>query len=550
MANIFEQGLERNSANFTPITPLLFLERSAEIYPNRLAVIHGQLRQTWQQTYDRCRRLASALSKHGIGLGDTVAVMLPNTPPMVEAHFGVPMVGAVLNSLNTRLDPETIAFMLNHGEAKVVIVDPEFSGTMKKALEIAKKESGREFLVIDVEEKEFDVPGERLGKLTYEQLLAEGDPQYEWQVPVDEWQAICLNYTSGTTGNPKGVVYHHRGAAINAVSNILDWDIAKHPVYLWTLPMFHCNGWCFPWTIAARAGINVCLRRVDAQHIFAAIKEHKVTHYCAAPIVHNLLVNAPAEMKVGVPTGVKGLIAGAAPPASIIEGMEKLGFDLTHVYGLTETYGPAAVCVQQDEWNDLDIGERARLNARQGVRYHMQQAIAVLNPETMESVPADGETMGEIMFKGNIAMKGYLKNEKATQEAFAGGWFHSGDLAVMSPDGYVKIKDRSKDIIISGGENISSIEVEDVLYRHPAVIAAAVVAMPDPKWGETPCAFLEIKPDVEVTVEEIVAHCKKHLAGFKVPRAVVFGDLPKTSTGKIQKFELRKKAGSASAIDV
>ena len=550
MANIFEQGLERNSANFTPITPLLFLERSAEIYPNRLAVIHGQLRQTWQQTYDRCRRLASALSKHGIGLGDTVAVMLPNTPPMVEAHFGIPMVGAVLNSLNTRLDPETIAFMLNHGEAKVVIVDPEFSGTMKKALEIAKKESGREFLVIDVEEKEFDIPGEKLGKLTYEQLLAEGNPQYEWQVPVDEWQAICLNYTSGTTGNPKGVVYHHRGAAINAVSNILDWDIAKHPVYLWTLPMFHCNGWCFPWTVAARAGINVCLRRVDALHIFAAIKEHKVTHYCAAPIVHNLLVNAPAEMKLGVPAGVKGLIAGAAPPASIIEGMEKLGFDLTHVYGLTETYGPAAICVQQDEWNDLDIGERARLNARQGVRYHMQQAITVLDPETMKSVPADGETMGEIMFKGNIAMKGYLKNEKATQEAFAGGWFHSGDLAVMSPDGYVKIKDRSKDIIISGGENISSIEVEDVLYRHPAVIAAAVVAKPDPKWGETPCAFLEIKPDVQVTAEEIVAHCKKYLAGFKVPRAVVFGELPKTSTGKIQKFELRKKAGSASAIDV
>ena len=550
MANIFEQGLERNSANFTPITPLLFLERSAEIYPNRLAVIHGQLRQTWQQTYDRCRRLASALSKHGIGLGDTVAVMLPNTPPMVEAHFGIPMVGAVLNSLNTRLDPETIAFMLNHGEAKVVIVDPEFSGTMKKALEIAKKESGREFLVIDVEEKEFDIPGEKLGKLTYEQLLAEGNPQYEWQVPVDEWQAICLNYTSGTTGNPKGVVYHHRGAAINAVSNILDWDIAKHPVYLWTLPMFHCNGWCFPWTVAARAGINVCLRRVDALHIFAAIKEHKVTHYCAAPIVHNLLVNAPAEMKLGVPAGVKGLIAGAAPPASIIEGMEKLGFDLTHVYGLTETYGPAAICVQQDEWNDLDIGERARLNARQGVRYHMQQAITVLDPETMKSVPADGETLGEIMFKGNIAMKGSLKNEKATQEAFAGGWFHSGDLAVMSPDGYVKIKDRSKDIIISGGENISSIEVEDVLYRHPAVIAAAVVAKPDPKWGETPCAFLEIKPDVQVTVEEIVAHCKKYLAGFKVPRAVVFGELPKTSTGKIQKFELRKKAGSASAIDV
>ena len=550
MVNIFEQGLERNSANFTPITPLLFLERSAEIYPNRLAVIHGNLRQTWGQTYARCRRLASALSQHGIGIGDTVAVMLPNTPPMVEAHFGIPMVGAVLNALNTRLDPQSIAFMLNHGEAKVVIVDPEFSGTMKEALAIAKKESGRDFLVIDVEENEFDVSGVKLGSFTYEQLLAQGDPQYLWQVPTDEWQAICLNYTSGTTGNPKGVVYHHRGAAINAVSNILDWDINKHPVYLWTLPMFHCNGWCFPWTVAARAGINVCLRRVDAQHIFAAIKEYKVTHYCAAPIVHNLLVNAPEEMKLGVPTGVKGLIAGAAPPASIIEGMEKLGFDLTHVYGLTEVYGPAAVCVKQDEWDDLDIGERARLNARQGVRYHMQQAITVLNPETMQPVPADGETMGEIMFKGNIAMKGYLKNEKATKEAFEGGWFHSGDLAVMSPDGYVKIKDRSKDIIISGGENISSIEVEDVLFRHPAVIAAAVVAMPDPKWGETPCAFLEIKPDAQVTIQEIIAHCKRHLAGFKVPRAVVFGELPKTSTGKIQKFELRKKAGSASAIDV
>jgi fatty-acyl-CoA synthase len=550
MANIYEQGLGRNSANFTPITPLLFLERSAQVYPDRLAIIHGKLRQTWKQTYERSRRLASALQKQGIGLGDTVAVMLPNTPSMVEAHFGIPMAGAVLNALNTRLDPESIAFMLNHGEAKVVIIDPEFSGAMKKALEIAKKDSGREFLVIDVEEMEFDVPGERLGKMTYEQFLAQGDPQFAWQVPADEWQAICLNYTSGTTGNPKGVVYHHRGAAINAVSNILDWDINRHPVYLWTLPMFHCNGWCFPWTVAARAGINVCLRRVDAQHIFSAIKEHGVSHYCAAPIVHNLLVNAPAEMKVGVPAGVKGLIAGAAPPASIIEGMEKLGFDLTHVYGLTEVYGPAAVCVKQAEWDDLDIGERARLNARQGVRYHLQQAIAVLNPETMEPVPADSETMGEIMFKGNIAMKGYLKNEKATKEAFEGGWFHSGDLAVMNPDGYVKIKDRSKDIIISGGENISSIEVEDVLYRHPAVISTAVVAMPDPKWGETPCAFLEVKPDVLVTVAEIIAHCKLHLASFKVPRAVIFGELPKTSTGKIQKFELRKQAGSASAIDV
>lgn len=476
--------------------------------------------------------------------------MLPNTPPMVEAHFGIPMAGAVLNALNTRLDPESVAFMLNHGEAKVVIVDPEFSGVMKKALEIARQDSGREFLVIDVEEQEFDVPGEKLGKLTYEKFLYEGDPQFAWQVPLDEWQAICLNYTSGTTGNPKGVVYHHRGAAINAVSNILDWDINKHPIYLWTLPMFHCNGWCFPWTVAARAGINVCLRRVDAQHIFTAIKDYGVTHYCAAPIVHNLLINAPDELKEGVPMGVKGLIAGAAPPASIIEGMEKLGFDLTHVYGLTEVYGPAAVCVKQDEWNDLDISERARLNARQGVRYHLQQAIEVLDPKTLMPVPADGETMGEIMFKGNIAMKGYLKNEKATQEAFEGGWFHSGDLAVMNPDGYIKMKDRSKDIIISGGENISSVEVEDVLYRHPAVMAAAVVAKPDLKWGETPCAFLEIKPGIEVTPADIITHCKQHLAGFKVPRAIVFCELPKTSTGKIQKYELRKLAGSALAIDV
>ncbi len=550
MHNQFEQGLERNAANFTPITPLLFIERAAQVYPERIAIVHGNLRQTWKQTYERCCRFADALQKNGIGLGDTVAVMLPNTPPMVEAHFGVPMSGAVLNALNTRLDAESLAFMLNHGEAKAIIVDPEFAGVMKKAIELAKQASGREFLVIDVEETQFDIAGERLGSLTYEQLLDSGDPNFAWPMPEDEWQAICLNYTSGTTGNPKGVVYHHRGAAMNAVSNVLDWDMNKHPIYLWTLPMFHCNGWCFPWTVAARAGVNVCLRRVDAQHIFAAIKEHQVTHYCAAPIVHNLLVNAPAEMKLGVPKGVKGLIAGAPPPASIIEGMEKLGFDLTHVYGLTETYGPAAVCVKQDEWNDLNIGERARLNARQGVRYHLQHAISVINPETMEPVPADGETMGEIMFRGNITMKGYLKNEHATKEAFAGGWFHSGDLAVINPDGYVKIKDRSKDIIISGGENISSIEVEDVLYRHPAVIAAAVVAMPDPKWGETPCAFLEIKPGVEVTAADIVTHCKQHLAGFKVPKAVVFGDLPKTSTGKIQKFELRKKAGSTGAIDV
>ena len=550
MSNIYEHGLDKNAANFSPITPISFIERAATIYPNKVAVAHGNLKRTWSETYARTRQLASALIKAGVGVGDTVAVMLPNTPPMVEAHFGVPMVGAVLNSLNTRLDPEAIAFMLNHGEAKVVIVDPEFSGVMKKALAMVQAESPRDILVIDVIDQEYEGASEKLGKVDYDTFIAGGDPNHAWRMPKDEWESICLNYTSGTTGNPKGVVYHHRGAAINAVSNILEWDMPKHPVYLWTLPMFHCNGWCFPWTVAARAGVNVCLRKVDAKSIFEAMKKHGVTHYCAAPIVHGLLVNAPDELKAGVPAGVKGMVAGAAPPAAMIEGMEKMGFDLTHVYGLTEVYGPAAVCVKHDEWKDIDIGERARLNARQGVRYHMQEAVTVMDPETMKPVPADGETMGEIMFRGNITMKGYLKNPKATQEAFEGGWFHSGDLAVMYPDGYVKIKDRSKDIIISGGENISSIEVEDVLYRHPAVLAAAVVAKPDAKWGETPCAFLEVKPDAQVTAEDIVAHCKKHLAGFKIPRAVVFGELPKTSTGKIQKFELRKKAGSATAIDV
>ena len=550
MSGIYEQGLQKNAANHAPLSPLSFIERSATIYPERLAIIHGALRQTWAQTYARCRRLASALQKAGIGVGDTVAVMLPNTPPMVEAHFGVPMVGAVLNSLNTRLDPEAIAFMLNHGEAKVVIVDPEFAPVMKKALAMALAEMPRKILVIDALDDLFTGDSESLGSQNYEQFLAGGDPDFVWRMPTDEWEAICLNYTSGTTGNPKGVVYHHRGAAINAISNILEWDMPKHPVYLWTLPMFHCNGWCFPWTVAARAGINVCLRRVEAKAIFDAMRDYGVTHYCGAPIVQSLLINAPDEMKEGVPAGIKTMVAGAAPPAAMIEGMEKMGFDLTHVYGLTEVYGPAAVCVKHEDWDSLDIGERARLNARQGVRYHLQAAVSVLDPHTMQAVPADGETMGEIMFKGNITMKGYLKNEKATQEAFAGGWFHSGDLAVMYPDGYVKIKDRSKDIIISGGENISSIEVEDVLYRHPAVLAAAVVAKPDPKWGETPCAFLEIKPGSTVSPEEIVAHCKQHLAGFKVPRAVVFGELPKTSTGKIQKFELRKRAGSATAIDV
>lgn len=548
MTSIYDQDLPRNDANFAPISPLSFIERTAEVYPDRLAIVHGDLRQTWAQTYARTRQLASALQKAGIGRNDTVAVMLPNTPPMVEAHFGVPMAGAVLNALNTRLDPEAIAFMLDHGEAKAVIVDPEFAGTMAKALQLRQRTEP--LLVIDVQDALFTGESQLLGSTTYEAFVATGDPAFAWSLPGDEWDAIALNYTSGTTGNPKGVVYHHRGAAMNAISNILEWDMPKHAVYLWTLPMFHCNGWCFPWTVAARAGVNVCLRRVEAQTIFDLMREHGVTHYCGAPIVQGLLVNAPASMKEGIPAGVKAMVAGAAPPASMIEGMEQMGFDLTHVYGLTEVYGPATVCAKHESWNDLDIGERARLNARQGVRYHLERDVRVLNPETMQPVPQDGETMGEIMFKGNIAMKGYLKNPKATAEAFAGGWFHSGDLAVQYPDGYFKIKDRSKDIIISGGENISSIEVEDVLYRHPDVLAAAVVARPDPKWGETPCAFVELKFGAQTTPEDIVKHCKQHLAGFKVPRYVVFGELPKTSTGKIQKFELRKQAGSASAIDV
>ena len=552
MSSIFDQQLPRTEANFAPLSPLSFLERAADVYPDRLAVVHGQgaqtLRRNWRDLYARCRQLASALTRHGIGRNDTVAVMLPNTPPMVEAHFGVPMAGAVLNAINTRLDAQTIAFMLDHGEAKAFIVDPEFSQLAKAA--VALRERKEPLLLIDVEDALYAGDTVSLGDTTYDEFVATGDPAFAWDLPGDEWDAIALNYTSGTTGNPKGVVYHHRGAAINAISNVLEWDMPKHAVYLWTLPMFHCNGWCFPWTVAVRAGVNVCLRKVDAQTIFDMIRGHGVTHYCGAPIVHGLLVNASDELKRGVPKGVKAMVAGAAPPASMIEGMERMGFDLTHVYGLTEVYGPATVCAKHEDWNALDIGERARLNARQGVRYHLQRAAQVLDAETMQPVPTDGETIGEICFRGNIAMKGYLKNPTATEDAFAGGWFHTGDLAVTYPDGYIKIKDRAKDIIISGGENISSIEVEDVLYRHPDVLAAAVVAKPDPRWGETPCAFVELKAGAKTQPEDIVAHCKLHLAGFKVPRAVVFGELPKTSTGKIQKFELRKQAGSAGAIDV
>jgi fatty-acyl-CoA synthase len=543
--NQYARDLDKNPANHAPLTPLSFLERAACVYPERISVIHGAARFTWRQTYQRARRLASALAKRGIGPGDTVAVMLPNIPAMYEAHFGVPMCGAVLNALNTRLDADAIAFMLEHGGARLLIADREFSATAEAALKLLK----RKIPVIDVEDPEFS-GGKNLGEATYEQLLAEGDAEPGWRWPEDEWEAIALNYTSGTTGNPKGVVYHHRGAYLNAVCNIVTWSMPQHSVYLWTLPMFHCNGWTFPWTMAANAGTNVCLRRVEAEKIFPLIKEHGVTHYCGAPVVHSALINAPEALKKGIGHKVRGMVAAAAPPAAMIEGMERMGFDITHVYGLTEVYGPATVCAKQEEWDSLDIGERTRLNARQGVRYLMQEGLSVMDPESMKPVPADGETMGEIMFRGNITMKGYLKNPKATQEAFRGGWFHSGDLAVMQPDGYVKIKDRSKDIIISGGENISSLEVEDVLYRHPAVLAAAVVARPDEKWGEAPCAFVELKANANTTEKELIEFCRAHLAKFKAPRAVVFGELPKTSTGKIQKFVLREKAKSASAIDI
>jgi len=541
----YAEGLAKNAANYVPLSPLSFIERSAQVYPQRTAVIHGARRFTWQETYARCRRLASALVQHGIGRGDTVAVMLPNVPAMFEAHFGVPMIGAVLNTLNTRLDPEAIAFMLAHGEAKVLITDPEFASLVGPALE---RLDGPKPLVIDALDAEY--PGtDRLGAIEYEEFLAAGDPEFAWSLPPDEWDAIALNYTSGTTGNPKGVVYHHRGAYLNAASNIISWGMPQHAVYLWTLPMFHCNGWCFPWTMAANAGINVCLRKVDVALIYELIRTHKVSHFCGAPIVHGMLINAPAGMRDGITHKVSALIAGAAPPAAIIEGMERIGFDITHVYGLTETYGPASVCAKHPSWDELPIDRRAERNGRQGVRYHMQEAIAVLDPETMVPVPADGETMGEIMFRGNLVMKGYLKNEKASDEAFAGGWFHTGDLAVMHPDGYVKIKDRSKDVIISGGENISSLEVEEALYRHPAVMTAAVVAKPDEKWGEVPAAYIEVKDGAAVTAHDIIAHCREHLARYKVPKHIEFCVLPKTSTGKIQKFVLREQARSTLAID-
>jgi len=540
----YSVGLDKNCANYVPLSPLSFLARSAAVYPNHTSAVYEGRSFTWAQTFERCRRFASFLAKHGIGRGDTVAAMLPNIPAMNELHFAVPMAGAVLNGLNIRLDAPAIAFQLDHGGAKIILVDPEFAGVISDALGQMK---GPRPLVIDVDDASF-AGGRRIGEIEYEAAVASGDPDFVWRRPEDEWDAIALGYTSGTTGNPKGVVTHHRGAYLNAVSNILAANLGPHPVYLWTLPMFHCNGWCFPWTMAAAAGVNVCLRKVDPAKIFELVETHGVTHMCGAPIVYNTLINAPGAPKGKAGRPVVGLIAGAAPPVAVLEGAEGIGIKLTHVYGLTEVYGPASVCAEQPGWDDLPAAERAQLKRRQGVAYPLEEAVTVLDPTTMQEVPRDGETVGEVMFRGNIVMKGYLKNEKATQEAFAGGWFHTGDLGVLDADGYVIIKDRSKDIIISGGENISSVEVEDVLYKHPAVLFAAVVAKPDPKWGEVPCAFVELKEGASATEADILAYCRGQLPGFKAPKAVVFGAIPKTSTGKIQKFALRAQLESARAI--
>jgi fatty-acyl-CoA synthase len=541
--NPYDVGLDKNPANYASLTPISFIAWSARVCPDRLAVIHGERRFSWADTYARCRRLASSLAGAGVSVGDTVATLLANTPELYEAHFGVPMTGAVLNTLNTRLDARAIAFMLEHGEAKVLIVDREFAGLAKAALGTMRHAP----LLLGVDDPVYDGDGELLG-MEYEAFLSRGDPEYAWQEPSDEWNAIALSYTSGTTGDPKGVVTHHRGAYLNAIGNVLAWSMPRYPVYLWTLPMFHCNGWCFPWSIAAQSGTNVCLRKVEAATIIRLMREHRVTHYCAAPVVHNTLVATPTEMREGLTHRIEAMVAGASPPSSMIEGLERMNVELTHTYGLTEVYGPSAVCQHQEEWAALTPNERAQRKGRQGVPYVLQGDAMVIDPERMAPVPADGETMGEIMFRGNIVMKGYLKNPAATEKAFVGGWFHSGDLAVTHPDGYMKIRDRAKDIIISGGENVSSLEVEEALFRHPAVFAAAVVAQPNEKWGETPMAFVELRPDVTTTEQELIRHCYERLAHFKVPKTIVFGPLPRTSTGKVQKFVLRERARSVEAI--
>jgi len=542
--NQYNVGLDKTPANFVALTPLSFLARSAAIYPNHVSAVYEGRVFTWSQTHERCRRFASYLASRGIGHGDTVAAMLPNIPAMNELHFAVPMAGAVLNALNIRLDAASIAFQLAHGGARIILVDPEFAGVIAEALNLM---SGPKPAVIDVDDKAFS-DAKHIGEIEYEETLSQGDPDFTARLPQDEWDAIALSYTSGTTGNPKGVVTHHRGAYLNAVSNILAGNLGQHPVYLWTLPMFHCNGWCFPWTLAATAGVNVCLRKVDPAKIFELIQKHGVTHMCGAPIVYNTLINAPGAPKGAAARPVTGLIAGAAPPVAVLEGAERIGIRLTHVYGLTEVYGPASVCAEQPGWDELPADQRAQLKRRQGVPYPLQEDVTVLDPETMREVPRDGETIGEVMFRGNIVMKGYLNNEKATREAFEGGWFHTGDLGVLDEHGYVIIKDRSKDIIISGGENISSVEVEDILYKHPAVLFAAVVAKPDSKWGEVPCAFVELKDGAHATEADIIAFCRGLMPGFKTPKAVVFGAIPKTSTGKIQKFMLRDQVKSAKAI--
>ena len=545
MTSIFDQGLDKNAANFVALSPVSFVERTAEVFGDLPAVIHGQRRYTWAQTRERSARLAAALRASGVVRGSTVSAMLSNTPEMLEAHYAVPALNAVLNTLNTRLDPALLAWQMNHCEASVLLTDSEFGSVMREALRILRETHGRELLVVDICDSEWTGSSERVGTLEYESWLAANAPLSVLPGPQDEWDAIAVSYTSGTTGDPKGVVTHHRGAYLNAVCNASTWTMPQFPIYLWTLPMFHCNGWCFPWTVAMQAGTHVCLRKVEAAPILSAIREHHVDHYCAAPIVHNLLINAPAALREGIRHAVRGMVAGAAPPASMIEGMAHIGFDITHVYGLTEVYGPASVAAKRTAWAAQTASEQTRLNGRQGVRYPLQEGMTVMDPQRMQELPADGQTMGEIMFRGNIVMKGYLKNPKATAEAFAGGWFHTGDLAVLEADRYVKIKDRSKDIIISGGENISSLEVEDALYRHSAVMACAVVAKQDEKWGETPVAYVELKEGASVSAADLLAHCKSLLASYKVPRDFRFEAIPKTSTGKIQKFELRKRAGLA-----
>ena len=535
--SIYDAGLEQTGANHVALSPLSFAERTAAIYPEQLAVVYGDVRRNWGETYERMLRAASALSKRGIGKEDTVSIIAANIPEMFEAHFSVPMCGAVLNTINTRLDAEAIGFILSHAETKAVLVDPEFADVVDRAVKISGR---RDMLVIDIEDASFE-GAHRVGHMTYDELLAEGDTDFTPVMPDNEWEAISLNYTSGTTGDPKGVVYHHRGAALNAMSNIVTWGMQHHSRYLWTLPMFHCNGWCFPWTIAANAGVCICLRAVRAEPIYQLIRDEKATHFCGAPIVLNMLANAPDELK-DFSHEVKVMTAGASPPAAVIANMESMGVEVTHVYGLTETYGPSVVCAWKGEWNDLDGDKKAKLKARQGVKNLALSGLMVADPDTLEPVPHDGETMGEIFMRGNNVMKGYLKNPSATEKSFKGGWFASGDLGVMHPDGYVELKDRSKDIIISGGENISSIEVEDTLYRHPKVQEAAVVARSDDKWGETPCAFVTLKPGETADAEEIIAFCRDHMAHFKAPKHVVFCDLPKTSTGKVQKFVLREQA--------